>query len=309
MNGDASMKITIRQIEGFLAVAECGQFSQASRRLNTAQPALSQAIKELEAELAVRLFDRTTRRVELTEAGEEFRAAAAKIMEDLTQAVGNAKGVAERRRGKLRIAAPPLLAAAVLPQAITEYKALYPDITVELSDVGTEEIVESVRSGKADCGLGTFPPIDDGIQHLALVRDRLMVFCAKDHAFVEKQALCWSELVAQPVITLTRQSGIRLLTEVGFETAQLLFRPAYEVTQVSTAIALVEAGLGVAVLPTYAAAAVQDRKVVTRPLREPDLAREISLIQSSTRSAVPALTGFVPILRRVAQQLAPYRDG
>lgn len=303
------MKITLRQIEGFLAVAEHGHFSQASRRLNTAQPALSQAIKDLEAELAVRLFDRTTRRVELTEAGEEFRASALKIMEDLGQAVENAKGVAERRRGRLRIAAPPLLAAAVLPQAIAEYKALYPDIAVELSDVGTEEIVDSVRNGKADCGLGTFPPIDDGIQRLPLVRDRLMAFCAKDNPFAEKAVVRWSELVAQPVITLTRQSGIRLLTEVGFETAELPFKPAFEVTQVSTAIALVEAGLGVAVLPTYAAAAIQDRKVAARPLSEPDLAREISLIQSSMRSSMPALSAFLPIVRRVAQQLAPYREG
>lgn len=303
------MKITIRQIEGFLAVAELGHFSQASRRLNIAQPALSQAIKDLEAELAVRLFDRTTRRVELTEAGEEFRAAAGKIMEELLQAVEHAKGVAEMRRGRLRIAAPPLLAAAVLPQAITEYKALYPDITVELRDVGTEEIVASVREGRADCGLGTFPPMEDGIQRLALVRDHLMAFCALTHSFADRPVLPWRALVSQPVITLTRQSGIRLLTEVGFEAAERPFKPAYEVTQVSTAIALVEAGLGVAVLPTYAAAAVQDRKVITIPLTEPDLAREVSLIQSATRSSAPALTAFVPIVRRVAQQLRPYRDG
>ncbi|WP_379067166.1 LysR family transcriptional regulator [Mesorhizobium sp. UC74_2] len=120
------MKITIKQIQQFLAVAELGNFSRASKRLGTAQPALSQAIRDLEDELSVRLFDRTTRRVELTDAGREFQNSTTKVMEELEHAVEGVHMLAERRRGRLRIAAPPLLASVVLPQAIAEFQQSYP---------------------------------------------------------------------------------------------------------------------------------------------------------------------------------------
>lgn len=299
------MKITIRQIESFLAVADLGNFSRASKRLNTAQPALSQAIKDLEAELAVRLFDRTTRRVELTDAGREFRNSAAKALEELEHAVESVHELAERRRGRLRIAAPPLLAAVVLPQAIAEFRKRFPGISIQLADVGTEQIVESVRNGKADCGLGTFSPAEEGIERLPLVRDSLMVFCDHRSPFNGAISVRWRELEDQPLITLTRDSGIRLLVEIGFETSQIPLKPAYEVTQVTTAIALVEAGLGIAVLPTYALAAARYRKVAGKLLIEPNISREVVMIHATGRSISPAVAAFATVVRRYAQQLTP----
>lgn len=299
------MKITIKQIESFLAVADLGNFSRAAERLNTAQPALSQSIKDLEAELAVRLFDRTTRRVELTDAGREFRHSAAKVLEELEHAVEGVHELAERRRGRLRIAAPPLLAAVVLPQAIADFQKRYPGIAVQLADVGTEQIVESVRSGKADCGLGTFSPAEEGIERLPLVRDSLMLFCDQRSPFNSAVSVPWRALEDQPLITLTRDSGIRLLVEVGFETAELALKPVYEVTQITTAISLVEAGLGVAVLPTYALAAARHRKVVGKPLIEPNISRDVVMIHATGRSISPAVSAFAAVVRRYAQQLTP----
>lgn len=299
------MKITIKQIQQFLAVAELGSFSRASKRLGTAQPALSQAIRDLEAELSVRLFDRTTRRVELTDAGREFQNSATKVVEELEHAVEGVHMLAERRRGRLRIAAPPLLASVVLPQAIAEFQKSYPGISVHLADVGTEQIVESVRSGQADCGLGTFSPAEDGIERLSLVRDSLMLFCDHRSQFHGEPSVKWADLAEQPLITLTRDSGIRLLVEVGFEMAQIPFKPAFEVTQVTTAIALVEAGLGIAVLPTYALAAARFRKVAGKPLAEPTISREVSLIHATGRSVSPAVSAFAAVVRRYAQQLTP----
>ncbi|WP_048647010.1 LysR family transcriptional regulator [Nitratireductor soli] len=299
------MKITIKQIEGFLAVAEFGNFSRASKRLNTAQPALSQAIKDLEAELGVRLFDRTTRRVELTDAGREFRASAAKAVEELEHAVESVHQLAERRRGRLRIAAPPLLAAVVLPQAISDFQKRHPGITIQVADISTEQIVESVRSGKADCGLGTFPPGEEGIERVVLMRDNLMLFCGDQNPFKAKKIVAWSELAGQPLIALTRDSGIRLLVEIGFETVQLPLRPTFEVSHITTALALVEAGLGVSVLPTYALATARHHKVSGRLLEAPTISREVVLIHASGRSVSPAVSAFSAVVRRYAQKLSP----
>lgn len=298
------LRVTIRQIESFLAVAEAGSFSRAARRLNTAQPALSQAVKELEAEIGLRLFDRTTRRVELTDAGREFRDSAAKVVEELGHAVQNVHDTAERRRGRVRIAAPPLLAAVILPSAIADFRRLHPGIVVELVDVVTEQIVESVRTGRADCGLGTFPPGEDGVERTALMRDKLMLFC--DPAMLaERETVTWDELAGLPLITLTRQSGIRVLVEVGYETAQAPFKPAYEVAHITTALALVEAGLGVAVLPTYALAAVRAHNVRGKALVGPEISREVALIHASGRSLSPAVSAFSATVKRFAQLLAP----
>ena len=91
-----------------------------------AQPALSLSIRELERELNLRLFDRTTRRVELTGAGQEFLQSADKLLADLDLAVRNARDLSERKRGRIVVAAPPLLAAMIVPAAIAEYNAPFP---------------------------------------------------------------------------------------------------------------------------------------------------------------------------------------
>lgn len=299
------MRITLKQIEAFLAVADSGNFSRAAVSLQSAQPAVSQAVKDLETELGVRLFDRTTRRVELTDAGREFQASAEKIVEDLGHAVTNLNDLAERRRGRIRIAAPPLLAAAVLPEAIAEFRREAPGIDVDLVDASTDEIIDAVRSGRAECGLGTFPPGGDQLEWQSLARDELMLFCHADAPLAARDRVAWSDLAGEPLVTLTRGSGIRLLTEVGFETAGIGLVPSHEVSHVTTAVALVEAGLGVAVLPTYALAAARNGALVGRPLAAPTIAREIQLIHASGRSVSPAVAAFTPILRRCVQRLKP----
>lgn len=299
------MRITIKQIESFLAVADTGSFSAASRKLNVAQPALSQAVKDLEAEIGLRLFDRTTRRVELTDIGREFRDSANKVLDELKNAVENVHQLADRKRGRVKIAAPPLLAAVILPNAVAEFRHEYPGITVEIHDAGTDQILELIRAGKVDCGIGTFQLGEDGIDRVPLVRDQLMLFCKIGSRFLEADHIQWRQLEGEPLITLTRASGIRLLVEVGFEASQVPLKPAFEVAQIATAISLVEAGLGVAVLPTYALAAVRDRAVAGMPLIEPRISRDIVVIHPSGRTLAPAVVAFLGVARRLTRRLAP----
>ncbi|QJP15802.1 LysR family transcriptional regulator [Starkeya sp. ORNL1] len=299
------MKLALRHIEAFLAVAEHGNFSTASRHLHVAQPALSQAVKDLEAELGVRLFDRTTRRVELTAAGLEFQGSTSKILEDLEHAVENVRDLATRRRGRIRVAAPPLLSSVILPQAIAAFHRDYPGVAIELIDIGTEEIVASVVTGKADCGLGTFSPSEEGIERTLLMRDNLMMFCSPEHPAHDLTTVAWSELRDQPLIALTRTSGIRLLMDIGIESAGISAKPAFEVSLITTALALVEADLGVSVLPSYALAAARHYAVIARPLVDPVISRDVVLIHASGRSISPAVATFSGVLRSYAQKLTP----
>lgn len=298
------MAITLRQIQAFLAVAEQGTFTKAAERLHMAQPALSQLVRELERELGIRVLDRTTRRVELTEGGREFHGAALKILTDLDTAVENANGLAERRRGRIVVAVPPLLAAVIMPPAIAALREKHPGLQVTVLDARNDLVVEAVRFGKADCGIGTFSALEDNIERQPLARDSLMLFCGRGNAFASRETVAWRDLADEELVTLTRDSGIRLLVEVGYESAEITLRPAYEVAQITTALALVEAGLGIAVLPTYARA-VAPASIVAKPLVEPAITRDIVMIRPSGRSVSPALSAFEVLLRRFVRQLVP----
>jgi DNA-binding transcriptional LysR family regulator len=221
--------------------------------------------------------------------------------------VQKANGLAERRRGRIVVAVPPLLAAVIMSPIIVALQERHPGLQVVIVDARNDLVVEAVRFGKADCGVGTFSALEDNIERLPLARDSLMLFCGRDSRFAARETVLWRDLAEEPLIALTRDSGIRLLVEVGYESAQITLKPAYEVAQITTALALVEAGLGIAVLPTYARA-VAPASVLSRPLAEPSIARDIVMIRPSGRSISPALSAFETLLRRFVRQLAPSEE-
>jgi DNA-binding transcriptional LysR family regulator len=294
------MNITLRQIQAFKTVAEFGSFTRAAERLKVAQPALSLSIRDLERELNVRLFDRTTRRVELTGAGREFLQSADKLLADLDRAVRDARDLSEKKRGRIVIAAPPLLAAMIVPAAIADFNAAFPGIDVGLIDARVgDQILDRLRAGEADLAIGTFDERADGIRREVLAQDALALFCAPSSPLAKKRRLRWTDLHDQKLIMLTRDSSIRLLTERTLaQTGHDIGKPLYEVSQMTTAVMLAEAGLGVTVLPAYGWSFARGRDVVSRPLTEPQVTRNIYLIQPDGRSLSPAAEGFARTLRK-----------
>ncbi|MGV1794801.1 LysR family transcriptional regulator [Rhizobium lusitanum] len=297
--------INLRQIKCFQAVVELGNFSRAAERLRTSQAGVSHAIHDLEALLGTRLFDRTTRRVELTEAGQIFAAGVLPGLAEIERAVESVRDLSELRTGLVRIAAPPLLGATVLPRLLQEVAKLHPSLKLRIEDVGTDLIVPRVRNGLYEIGIGTFNTDEEGIDRQHVLSDRLMVFIEMDHPFKSLEEVGWKALHDQRVITLTRESNIRLLTEIGFETAGLPLRPHLEVHQIHTALSLVESGAGVAVLPTYAFAALNGRGIAARPLTDPAITRQVSIITARERTLSPATTAVRPLLRKILRQMVP----
>lgn len=293
------MNITLRQIQAFKTVAEFGSFTRAAERLKVAQPALSLSIRELERELSLRLFDRTTRRVELTAAGREFLQSADKLLADLDRAVRDARDLSEKKRGRIVIAAPPLLAAMIVPAAIADFNAAFPGIDVGLVDARNDQILDRLRAGEADLAIGTFDERADGIRREVLAQDALALFCSPSAALAKKRRVRWADLHDQKLIMLTRDSSIRALTERTLAQAGLeAGKPLYEVSQMTTAVMLAEAGLGVTVLPAYAWSFARSRDVVSRPLVDPQVSRNIFLIQPDGRSLSPAAESFARTLRQ-----------
>ncbi|WP_438752265.1 LysR family transcriptional regulator [Pararhizobium sp. O133] len=295
----------LRQIKSFQAVVELGNFSRAAERLRTSQAGVSHAIHDLEALLGTRLFDRTTRRVELTEAGQIFATIALPGLAEIERGVESVRDLSQLRMGLVRVAAPPLLGATVLPRLVQEVAKLHPDLKLRIEDVATDLIVSRVRNGLYELGIGTFNADEEGIERQQVLSDRLMLFMEPDHSFKSLEEVSWNTLHDQRVITLTRESNIRLLTEIGFETAGLPLRPHLEVHQIHTALSLVESGAGVAVLPTYAFAALNGRRIVARPLTDPAITRPVSIITARERTASPATMAVRPLLRKILRDMVP----
>lgn len=303
------MRPTLRQIECFQAVAELGNFSRAAERVRTTQANLSHTIRDLEAVLDARLFDRTTRRVSLTDAGRAFAEGALAGLAEIDRAAETVRDLGKLRRGQVSIAAPPLLCTTVLPRLVRRVADEYPNLVIKIDDVGPETVIKQVRNGRCDLGIGTFSGEDSDVESQTALRDQLMVFVSPEHDFAGYKQVGWSELDNQPIITLTQKSNIRLLTELGFEQAKLALRPHIEVNQIHTVLSLVEVNAGIAVLPAYAFTALRGRGIVARPLTDPAVVREVRLIAPRDREQSAATIAVRAILRNLLRQMIPEIPG
>ena len=292
------MNVTFKQVQAFTAVAATNSFSRAAEQLNVAQSRISVLIRDLEKELGVRLFDRTTRRMELTTAGREFRPHGEKLISDLKHAIEDTHALGERRRGRLTVAAPPLIMEALVPRLLVPFKRDFPGVRVTILDARTDRIVEAVKTGEADIGIGTFTQHEEGLVRTRLARDALLLFCHNKHPLAALQRPRWKDIIGTPVIALTPQSGVRQLVEYGCNAAGISIQAEYEVALATTALALVEASLGVCILPANALSAAKTRPVVARPLSHPTVAREITMIARHGRSLSPAAAEWVQRLQR-----------
>lgn len=293
-----------RQIEAFLAVAETGSFSGAATRLGMAQPGVSQTIRDLESLLELRLFDRTTRRVILTQGGAAFREDAIKALIALDHAVAGARDRASLRQGTVRLAAPPFLAATVLPGILAAFQHRHPGLTLALTDTTTERILEGLRDGLTDLAIGTFPPGEADLTRRTVLKDEMMAFAHPGLGLPGTPQ--WTDLADRPMIVMGPGSALRMPAEIGFETAGLSLHPAFQVDQIATALALAQAGMGIALLPGYARAGLpSDGPTRALPLGPPMIRRELVLIHAGGRSLSSAAAALADHLAQSLRRLAP----
>jgi DNA-binding transcriptional LysR family regulator len=192
-----------------------------------------------------------------------------------------------------------------VPGAIADFKKRFAAIDVSVIDAQTNIIVEKVRSGEADCGIGTFAEAEEGIRKEALFEDALMAWCPAQSAVARSNRLAWKDLAAGPLIAMTRDSRIRFLVDQACESTGQAVRPAYEVSHMTTAIMMVEAGLGVAALPAYVWGFARAFNVVPKILSDPEVRREVGIIHASGRALSPAAEAFLRYLKKHARAALP----
>jgi LysR family transcriptional regulator, carnitine catabolism transcriptional activator len=285
-------QVTIKQLRAFAAVAREGSFTAAALQLFLSQSALSALVRGLEAGLGLRLLDRTTRRLELTAAGQDLMPTVQRLLDDLDRMAGELHEVSERKRGRVRLGATPLLAVSLLPPLMAAYHERYPGVDLRLLDASADVLLGRLREGELDLAVATFDRLDPDLVATSLLSDPMLLACPRDHALASRREVGWAQLLDQPLLLLKPGSGLRALTDRCFAslepTAAGMPRPAQEVTHVATALALAAAGLGVAIVPAYALRVGGVQNVVGVPLVAPRVTREVCLVHLKQRTLSPA---------------------
>ncbi|GLK65110.1 LysR family transcriptional regulator [Paracoccus kondratievae] len=298
------MEPTLKQFRAFVAVAESGQFTRAAERLGLSQSAVSTLISQLEQNLGLRLFDRHTRLLRLTQAGAEALAVARQAVGDLDRLVENARDLNNFSRGRVSIAAGTLQAALMLPRLIRSFRDRYPNIDVTMHDVSERAVVDMVKSGQVDLGLGTVPDRDSEVLGLELTTDSFLVVMPPEHPLAQRRGLRWKDLEAETLIGPQRGNPIRERLRAELARVQVnltLHRSFQDVSLPLTIIGMVEAGLGIAVMTSAVNPLAKSMGLVTVMPVEPIITRKISLIQRADHSLSPACRLFRDFLHRSTQ--------
>lgn len=287
---------SVRQLRAFVAVYHGGQLSSAAASLSLTQPAVSVLLRELEDRLGVRLFDRTTRSLHCTEAAEEAIGYAERVLSELA---GLATGMAELatgRRGRVRIAATSTIAQTLLPKALRRYMDLYPDVKVVIEDCAPGQFVEKVLGEQIDFGIGTLQRRTAGLEERVFVRDHLAVIADPAWGLPGTDSMTWRQLAARPLITVKPGYGVRSSIDIAAASAGVQLDIAYEVSLLTTALAMAASGLGPALLPASILMHAAPSTLVARRLVRPTVARNIAVVTRQGRSLSPAAAAFAELL-------------
>ncbi len=300
----ATSHLSLRQLRAFLAVAQESSMTRAATRLHLTPSALSMLVRSMEDDLGMRLFERTTRRVVLTDAGKLFLPTVEQVFLQLDSGIASLQQSQRLKASQLRVATSPLLASALFPKVIASFRAQHPQVAVVLMDTPIDSLPDLVRRGEVDMAVCTAnSDVADLSSHLLYV-DKLMLVCHVDHPLAQARDVSWSSLVDEPLILMRHGSGLRSLVDKTIANWCKRLQPAYEVSQVATALGLVAEGEGVSILPSYAIsraqAASQALSIATVPLVGPVVAREIVALMPAGAASSVAVDAFIDHFKKHA---------
>lgn len=270
--------MNVKQVRAFLAVAESMSFAQAANQLHLSQPALSLAIKSLEDTLGGKLLTRTTRTIALTPEGEALVPIAKRLLAQWQDAEDEMKQRFSLQLGKISIAAMPSFAGSLLPRAIQNYHAHFPNIQIAIDDVLSDIVVERVSNNHVELGV-TFEPNNlEGLAFYPLYTDQFIAILPPEHALLEQETLTWEALLAFNFITLQRPSSVRTMIEKSLLKSDIELKVAFDAHQLTTVVRMVSEGMGVAVVPATCTQQALEQGVKIRPIIEPTIQRAVGVI-------------------------------
>jgi len=293
------MNATLRQLEAFALAYRLGSLTRAAAEMHLTQSAVSLLVRQLEDTWQTRLFDRTTRALNPTPAADEAIVWVERILGELRGLANHMRGLGDKSVGRVAFAVTAGVASALMPRILKTFRNAHPAIRIQMLDVGADQLIPKILSGEAEFSIGTVENDHPDIALETLIRDQLSATAPRDGVFEARTEMSWDELDRFPTISVPRGTSIRRLIDSALEAEGKTFTPTLETSLLNTALSMTAHGLGVSVLPAYLVPLLQFPDLVSVPLVDPVVRRNLSLITRSGRSLSAASRSFLLVAKAV----------
>ena len=280
--------MNLRQIETFLCVAEHASFRRAAESLHRSQSVVSVHVHLLEAELGVPLLERTTRRVALTTGGRTLLIRCKSVMDELKSVPHELREESGLRRGRASGGTSPSISTHRLPAIIAAYQAAYPGLTLELHEAFANGMYDDVLDRVTAFAIG---PQVNGLKDFDIrpvIKDPIIAVLPAGYRLEGRKSVTLEEIADQPHLSMPRGTAIRGVIEDAFKAKSLVFAPTFEVIHQQTLFSMVEAGLGVTILPMMGVPLERSDRYQVALLRAPAITREFCLVTLKGKTLSPA---------------------
>lgn len=292
------MRINFIGLEAFLSIAEHGSFRRAAASLNLSETALSHRMRRLEEDLGLKLLARTTRHVSLTPAGIELLPKARQLVMGIANAFDELRQQGKSGQERLSIGCLPTIAVHYLPPLLVALREKFPNLAIRIFDNSKMEIAERVRNGEAEIGISIVAADRVDLEITPLMKEPFVLVCPKNHPLTRQKYLNWSALRGQPLVRVSEQTGNRQLIDDALGARREGMMWQYEVQRVVSAIGLVRAGLGLAIIPKLAVSEQDAGEITALPLRNPGIYRTLGVVSRRSIPLSPAAEMLLGLLRR-----------
>ena len=283
----------------FLEVGKSGHLGRASEILLTDQSTVSRKIARLEDEVGVPLFERIGRNIRLTQAGQRFTIRAERLLYEFKDAIADAQHTMTAESGQIHVGFLHTVGARWLPERLARFLAVHPAVKFNLNEGTTAEVTTGVLNGDYDIGiLGPPPQNVSELEIVPIFRERIAVVVPQDHRLARQASCSLEDLRDEPMILTRSRSGLRRIIDDAYSRSGMQLNVAYEGDDFTIIQGLVEAGLGITLLPTPLPTPTSELAIV--PLRDPPLARTMALIWDRRRTLPPAARLFASQLQSEA---------
>lgn len=280
--------ITIKQLRAFVTLAREASFTRAAGKLNLSQSALTIAIRQLEAEVNLKLFDRTTRSVHLTNHAQVFLPVAERLLADLSRSLDDLSALAERRKGNVVAAASASFLCSVMAPTVARLQQRFPGIRVKLLNT-PDNLARRVQEEEIDFGVTNILKAQRGLESYPLMDDVFGVVCPHDHPLAAVDGeLTWGDLAPYPLVAMPSGTQTREIIDGRDDINGILAAPVCEANSIFALGSMIAHGVGVATVPAHVAKAIVSDRLVYRPIAGPELRRSLYVIKRQGRSMSPA---------------------
>ncbi len=305
------MNPTLRQFAAFVQIARLGSFARASEALGLSQPALSQSLSQMELLLGARLFSRTTRALKLTREGAMLLPHAEAILGSVDEAVALVREQAGLARARISLGALPSLVPVFLPEILRIFRERRPSTQVAVTDGTSEVLYGGVANGLIDLAISSRLPGQSGITFEPVLREPFALVMPRTHPLARRSSVTWAEALRFEFLAFPPGSAGHTAMAEALQRVGLALHPSMTFAQSITALNMVAGGAGIAALPVLGCPSKRHPTLVTRPLTDPVVEREVGLIHASEREVSPVLQALHGIAKEClrAGPLAQIRQG